>query len=93
MARLSHIEDVEQRNEKQAASDNAAQVEQPTQAAEATVRSETQASELPAEADEEFHGLDSTQPMGTLHKVLIALATVVVAIAIVYIVNCWVHFI
>lgn len=93
MAKLSHIEDVERRNEKQATVDDAAQDDQVVQSAEVAVHSEAPASELPAEADEEFHGLDSMQPMGPLHKVLIALATVVVVIAIVYIVNCWVHFI
>ena len=48
---------------------------------------------MAAEQEEEFHGLDSMQPMGGGHKALIVIALVVVAVAILYIVNSWIHFI
>lgn len=96
MSKLSHIEDVEQRAE--------AQHETPDAPAEKPVHPHgdqdpqpfsitASAAELPAEEDEEFHGLDSTQPMGALHKALIAIAAVVVVVAILYIVNSWIHFV
>lgn len=49
--------------------------------------------DMTAEQEEEFHGLDSMQPMGGGHKALIVIALVVVAVAILYIVNSWIHFI
>ena len=49
--------------------------------------------DMTAEQEEEFHGLDTMQPMGGGHKALIVIALVVVAVAILYIVNSWIHFI
>ena len=48
---------------------------------------------MSAEQEEEFHGLDTTPPMGAGHKALIVVAVVVVIVAILYIVNSWVHFV
>lgn len=99
MSKLSHIEDVEQRNEPRAEEQAVPRAQAPVKGADtgaqasAPTPEELYAEGLPAEADEEFHGLESEQPMGALHKALIAVAVVVVAVAILYIVNSWIHFI
>lgn len=106
MSKLSHIEDVEQRNAEAQAEEqevmqaqNAVQTQQ-TQQSQSAVQETKPAkhSEFPpldedltAEEEEEFHGLDAKQPMSTGHKMLIILAVVIVIIAILYIVNSWIH--
>lgn len=108
MSKLSHIEDIERRDgerETVEAAPEAAPVASASEGLTAEAASSSVDSgladaqskagssyELPAEEDEEFHGLDSTQPMGALHKTLVVIAVVVVAIAILYIVNSWAHF-
>lgn len=98
MSKLSHIEDVERRAQQEQVRD--AQESQPDfadhgapepQAAQRDFTSEQ--GDMSAEQEEEFHGLDSTQPMGAGHKALIVIAVVVVIVAILYIVNSWIHFI
>ncbi len=91
MSKLSHIEDVERR------------AQQAQQTVTQTVASEPEAAvpeqpvseqgDMSAEQEEEFHGLDTTPPMGTGHKALIVVAVIVVIVAILYIVNSWVHFV
>lgn len=93
MGKLSHIEDIEQR-EAEPQSQEAAQKAAPHEAQEQARDSQPMhGSEQQAEEDVEFHGLDSAQPMGALHKVLFAAAVVVVIIAILYVVNSWIPFI
>lgn len=98
MSKLSHIEDVERRAQQE--QEREARVPEHEPASDAATRAEQDAPDVPpmqedmtAEQEEEFHGLDSTQPMGAGHKALIAIALVVVAVAILYIVNSWIHFI
>lgn len=91
MSKLSHIDEIEQR--KAAGADTRiVQDTQPVSAQAETGASQAAQAELPAEQDEEFHGIDSEQPMGALHKTLIVLACIVVVVAILYIVNSWTHF-
>lgn len=98
MSKLSSIEDIEQRNREEQEQAARAQDEQQakTSAVEPTAsRQPTSSSniDMTAEEEEEFHGLDSKQPMGAGHKALIVLAVAVVIIAILYIVNSWTHFV
>lgn len=98
MSKLSHIEDVERRAQQE--QEREARVPErgpetradshgrPAQPAQSTAQED-----MTAEQEEEFHGLDSMQPMGGGHKALIVIALVVVAVAILYIVNSWIHFI
>lgn len=98
MSKLSHIEDVERRAQQE--QEREARVSErgpetradphggPAQPAQSTVQED-----MTAEQEEEFHGLDTMQPMGGGHKALIVIALVVVAVAILYIVNSWIHFI
>lgn len=46
-----------------------------------------------AQQEAEFHGIDTSKPMGVGHRFLIILAVLVTIAAILYIVNSWVHFI
>ena len=90
MGKLSHIDDVEQRAQRQAAG------QQATTGQSVDARRQPGASfeeDMTASEEEAFHGLDSSQPMGVGHKVLIILAVIVVAVAVLYIVNSWIHFI
>lgn len=92
MGKLSSIEDVEQRKAQEAAAQQAvrdAAYEEQVERIEEIPRDEN----LSSEEEAEFHGLDSNQPMGTGHKALVILAVVVVIIAILYIVNSYVHFV
>lgn len=73
MARLTHIDDVEQAQKSQAA------------------KSAAPEEDMTAAEEEAFHGLDEKQPMGVGHKTLIVLACIVVVVAILYIVNSWIH--
>ena len=99
MSKLSSIEDVERRA--QQAQERAQQAVESAPAAAQTAAEPTavpqttpvEQGDMSAEQEEEFHGLDSTQPMGAGHKALIAIAVVVVIVAILYIVNSWIHFI
>lgn len=88
MSKLSHIEDVERRAQQAAAQ---AVAQEPEVASPEQPVSEQ--GDMSAEQEEEFHGLDTTPPMGTGHKALIVVAVVVVIVAILYIVNSWVHFV
>ena len=97
MSKLSHIEDVERRAQQE--QEREAQVSVPESASRPIPSDEPDRAEAPsaqedmtAEQEEEFHGLDTMQPMGGGHKALIV-ALVVVAVAILYIVNSWIHFI
>lgn len=89
MSKLSHIEDVEQRRARQASGANPVESEPKPEPQSAPAPQ----GEPTSVEEEEFHGLDSTQPMGVGHKTLIILASVVVAVTILYIVNSWTHFI
>lgn len=98
MSKLSHIEDVERRAQQEQARD--AQAAQPDHVPQGTPEPKAAQydrvsgqGDMSAEQEEEFHGLDSTQPMGAGHKALIAIAVVVVIVAILYIVNSWIHFV
>lgn len=98
MGKLSHIEDVERRAQQEQADEPKAA--SPDSASRDIPNSETSQpdsvspqGDMSAEQEEEFHGLDSTQPMGAGHKALIVIAVVVVIVAILYIVNSWIHFI
>lgn len=98
MSKLSHIEDVERRAQQEQALD--VQVARPDYAPQGTPESKaaqydrvSEQGDMSAEQEEEFHGLDTTPPMGTGHKALIVVAVVVVIVAILYIVNSWVHFV
>ena len=98
MSKLSHIEDVERRNQqaqeheaRPAASDSVSDdATAPDPSPSASV---SEQGDMSAEQEEEFHGLDTTPPMGAGHKALIVIAVVVVIVAILYIVNSWVHFV
>lgn len=99
MAKLSHIDDIEQRNQAEQAQAAAVAREQAPSAAQGSEAMQPEAhippidEDMTAEEEEEFHGLDSNQPMSTGHKALIVLAVVVVLVAMLYIVNSWIHFI
>lgn len=90
MAKLTHIEDLERQAEARRAQAEAQQTayEEQVERIEEIPLDE----DLTSREEEEFHGLDSSQPMGAGHKALIILALAVVAIAILYIVNSYVHF-
>lgn len=98
MSKLSHIEDVERRNQqareheaRAAATDFVSDdVPAPDSGPSPSV---SEQGDMSAEQEEEFHGLDTTPPMGAGHKALIVVAVVVVIVAILYIVNSWVHFV
>lgn len=85
MGKLSHIEDIEQR-------DQAAQAQAAEAVREHAASAVSAGEDMTAEEEEEFHGLDAKQPMSVGHKVLIVLAVVVVLVAMLYIVNSWIHF-
>ncbi len=91
MSKLSHIEDVERRA--QQARQTVTQTVAPEPEAAVPEQSVSEQGDMSAEQEEEFHGLDTTPPMGAGHKALIVIAAVVVVIAILYIVNSWVHFV
>ena len=91
MSKLSHIEDVERRN--QQARQTVTQTVAPEPEAAVPEQSVFEQGDMSAEQEEEFHGLDTTPPMGAGHKALIVVAVVVVIVAILYIVNSWVHFV
>lgn len=91
MSKLSHIEDVERRA--QQARQTVKQTVAPEPEAAVPEQSVSEQGDMSAEQEEEFHGLDTTPPMGAGHKALIVIAAVVVVIAILYIVNSWVHFV
>lgn len=99
MSKLSHIEDVERRaqqeqaDEPKAASPDSASRDIPNSETPQPDIAASPQGDMSAEQEEEFHGLDSTQPMGAGHKALIVIAVVVVIVAILYIVNSWIHFI
>ena len=87
MSKLSHIEDVERRAQQE--QEREAQVSVPESASRPIPSDEPDRAEVPsaqedmtAEQEEEFHGLDTMQPMGGGHKALIVIALVVVAVAI-----------
>lgn len=88
MSKLSHIEDVERR-----AQQTVTQTVAPEPEAAVPEQPVSEQGDMSAEQEEEFHGLDTTPPMGTGHKALIVVAVVVVIVAILYIVNSWVHFV
>lgn len=88
MSKLSHIEDVERR-----AQQTVTQSVAPEPEAAVPEQSVSEQGDMSAEQEEEFHGLDTTPPMGAGHKALIVVAVVVVIVAILYIVNSWVHFV
>lgn len=91
MSKLSHIEDVERRA--QQAQQTVTQTVAPEPEAVVPEQSVSEQGDMSAEQEEEFHGLDTTPPMGAGHKALIVVAVVVVIVAILYIVNSWVHFV
>lgn len=91
MSKLSHIEDVERRA--QQARQTVTQTVAPVPEAAVPEQSVFEQGDMSAEQEEEFHGLDTTPPMGAGHKALIVVAVVVVIVAILYIVNSWVHFV
>ena len=94
MSKLSHIEDVERRAQQE--QEREAQVSVPESASRPIPSDEPDRAEAPSAQEDmtaEFHGLDTMQPMGGGHKALIVIALVVVAVAILYIVNSWIHFI
>lgn len=102
MSKLSSIEDVERRARQEqeraaraAEADPAPRENQTSAAAQPTSVSDpaSDQGDMTAEQEEEFHGLDTTPPMGVGHKALIVIAVVVVIVAILYIVNSWIHFI
>lgn len=88
MSKLSHIEDVERR-----AQQTVTQTVAPEPEAAVPEQPVSEQGDMSAEQEEEFHGLDTTPPMGTGHKALIVVAVVVVIVAILYIINSWVHFV
>lgn len=88
MSKLSHIEDVERR-----AQQTVTQTVAPEPETAAPEQPVSEQGDMSAEQEEEFHGLDTTPPMGAGHKALIVVAVVVVIVAILYIVNSWVHFV
>lgn len=88
MSKLSHIEDIERR-----AQQTVTQTVAPEPEAAVPEQPVSEQGDMSAEQEEEFHGLDTTPPMGTGHKTLIVVAVVVVIVAILYIVNSWVHFV
>ena len=91
MSKLSHIEDVERRA--QQAQQTVTQTVAPEPETAAPEQPISEQGDMSAEQEEEFHGLDTTPPMGAGHKALIVVAVVVVIVAILYIVNSWVHFV
>lgn len=91
MSKLSHIEDVERRAQQAQQAAAQAVTQEPEVASHEQPVSEQ--GDMSAEQEEEFHGLDTTPPMGAGHKALIVVAVVVVIVAILYIVNSWVHFV
>ena len=91
MSKLSHIEDVERRA--QQAQQTVTQAVAPEPETAAPEQPVSEQGDMSSEQEEEFHGLDTTPPMGTGHKALIVVAVVVVIVAILYIVNSWVHFV
>lgn len=91
MSKLSHIEDVERRA--QQAQQTVTQTVAPEPETAASEQPISEQGDMSAEQEEEFHGLDTTPPMGAGHKALIVVAVVVVIVAILYIVNSWVHFV
>lgn len=88
MSKLSHIEDVERR-----AQQTVTQTVAPEPEAALPEQPVSEQGDMSAEQEEEFHGLDTTPPMGAGHKALIVVAVIVVIVAILYIVNSWVHFV
>lgn len=98
MSKLSHIEDVERRTQQEradeakvASSESAPRDIPRSRATQPDIASPQ--GDMSAEQEEQFHGLDTMQPMGAGHKALIVIAVIVVAVAILYIVNSWIHFI
>lgn len=49
--------------------------------------------QMTAQQEADFHGIDTSKPMGIGHRFLVILAVLVTIAAILYIVNSWVHFI
>lgn len=84
MGQLSHIEDIERREQQARA--------QEQQAAKAQ-KAEPAIHAMTAEEEEDFHGLNAHESMSNGHKFLIVLAVVITIAAILYIVNSWVHFV
>lgn len=99
MGSLSHIDDVEKKAsaEQRARNDAPAAQTSADDAAGSSVEAHAEDplgnADMTAEQEEEFHGLDSEQPMGAGHKILIIVALVVLMAAILYIVNSWIHFV
>ena len=96
LAKLSHIEDIEQRREQQ----TARVPEQPPKPepapvteAEAAPRQDNSSAKTQSQLEEDFHGIDVGTPMGVGQKFLIILAVLVTLAALLYIVNSWLHFI
>jgi hypothetical protein len=84
MGQLSHIEDIEQREEQARARERQAQ---------AQIEHESSSLGMTAREEEDFHGLNKRESMSNGHKFLIVLALLITAAAILYIVNSWVHFV
>lgn len=99
MGSLSHIDDVEKRASAEQRVRNDASAAQapvddaPAPSVGAHAEDPLGNADMTAEQEEEFHGLDSEQPMGAGHKILIIVALVVLMAAILYIVNSWIHFV
>lgn len=99
MGSLSHIADVEgkadaeQQERSGASAAQAAADDASASSADAHAEDPLANADMTAEQEEEFHGLGSEQPMGAGHKILIIVALVVLAAAILYIVNSWIHFV
>lgn len=91
MGKLSHIDDVESPNAAQGQA--TASGAQPADADAQPAPEPLDPDGLTSEQEEEFHGLEDSQPLGAGHKTLIILAVIVVIVAILYIVNSWIHFI
>ncbi len=96
MAKLSHIEDVEQRREQEEAHATAHSAEvEPASVEPADAKAEPVASvaKTSAEMEADFHGIDADEKMGFGQRILIISAVLVTLAAVLYIVNSWLHFI
>ena len=92
MAKLSHIEDVERRREQEAAQEVSVS-QRDANVDDAPETQQSARAQTASEHDEQFHGIDAGAPMSGGHKFLVILAVLVTLVAILYIVNSWLHFI
>ena len=94
MSKLSHIEDIEKRQGAgQAQAKDIAMQNSRRVPVDNSCEKASSDKELTSKEEIEFHGLDANQPLSMGHKTLIIFAAIVVFVAILYIVNSWIHFI